>query len=44
MYTTKKMTQKISNILTLPFPKPAHLQWAQDQGAEMLKSYCLGKF
>ena len=32
MNTTKKLTQKISNIQTLMFPKPAHLQWAQDQG------------
>ena len=29
----QKNAQKISNIQTLPFPKPAHLQWAQDQGA-----------
>ena len=28
----QKNAQKISNIQTLPFPKPAHLQWAQDQG------------
>ena len=28
----QKNAQKISNIQTLPFPKPAHLQWARDQG------------
>ena len=29
---TKKIPQKISNMQTLPFPKPAHFQWTQDQG------------
>ena len=33
MYSRKKTAQKISKIQTLRDPKPAHLQWAQDQGA-----------
>ena len=33
---TKKIPQKISNMQTLPFPKPAHFQWTQDQGDSLL--------
>ena len=32
MYCRKKTAQKISKMQTLRDPKPAHLQWAQDQG------------
>ena len=32
MYGHIKTTQLIPRLQTLPFPKPAHLQWAQDQG------------
>ena len=34
---TKKIPQKISNMQTLPFPKPAHFQWTQDQGVTPLR-------
>ena len=33
MYGQIKTIHLIPRLQTLPFPKPAHLQWAQDQGA-----------
>ena len=33
MYGKIKTPHLIPRLQTLPFPKPAHLQWAQDQGA-----------
>ena len=32
MYGKIKTPHLIPRLQTLPFPKPAHLQWAQDQG------------